>query len=215
MTPRSLFARLKLGCLFLATFALVACASPQPMPFSAEKSASVKNLFGPKHQPVLLYLNVESEDGTRQRFYVAPEAKARDSSAQDGSKFLVRFQLQPGNYRLLGFSGQTFPIVGNFFMPLHVDFSVPAGGTHYLGDANGVNRKAKEGEYLAGPSFPPIEQNLTGFSGGTFDVTVEDLSAQDIPVFLKRFPLLNDQPIEKRLLPQPDRQRALEYWKNS
>lgn len=225
--------RLRTALLILAVSVLTACAAPRPMPFSEENptvkadegplmimTATVKNLFAPSHQPTLLYLNIEKNDASKERirFYVASEDKSRDSSPEQGSKFLVRFQLKPGNYRLLGFSGQSFgfPIIGNFFMPLHTDFEVPASGTYYLGDANGVNRERKtDSEYRSGSVLPLLDQSVSGWGYGTFDMTVEDFLKNDLPVFQTRFPQLQDRQIEKRLLPQPDVERAKEYWQKS
>jgi len=53
-----------------------------------------------------------------------------------------------------------------------------------------VNRKRNEGEPRSGSVIPFIDQAVAGYSGGTFDITVTDKSATDIPLFIQTYPCL-------------------------
>jgi hypothetical protein len=178
---------------------------------------TMKNQFAPRHHPDNVFANILKKDGSEETiaFNVSAESKARETSSEEGSRFLVRFQLKPGEYRLLGFQGVTlaFPLTGSFFLPLHTDFTVPQSGTYYLGEADAVNReRTSDNEYRSGPVLPLWDQASSGFAHGTFDVTIKDLLNADLPTFQTRFAPLKAAQIQKLLLEQPDKQRAFEYW---
>jgi hypothetical protein len=58
----------------------------------------------------------------------------------------------------------------------------------------------KEGEKRSGLVLPLLDQAVCGFSGGTFDITVTDRSATDIPYFLRAYPALTGMTIGKAIM---------------
>lgn len=228
LTP--LLPRLRIVATIAALLILTACAGTRPMPYSSEKptvksedgpvllmTLTMKNKFAPKHHPLNVAANILKRDGSEEEiaFDVSAESQARETTSEQGSRFLIRFQLKPGDYRLLGFAGitQSFPLIGRFFLPLHTDFTVPTSGIFYLGEANAINReRTDDRDFRSGPIIPLWDQASSGFAHGTFDVTIEDLLDTDLPTFQSRFAPLKGVQIEKMLLPQPDKKRAVEYW---
>ncbi len=73
----------------------------------------------------------------------------------------------------------------------------------YLGRIEAVIRERKnDGELRAGPVVPLLDQAVTGFAGGTFDINVYDNYDKDIALFKQIYPLLNKYTVEKAVLPQ-------------
>jgi hypothetical protein len=65
-----------------------------------------------------------------------------------------------------------FPFHGFFFAPLHEDLDVEPNSVVYLGQVDATAVERKDGELRAGPVIPLIDQAATGFSGGTWDISV-------------------------------------------
>jgi hypothetical protein len=219
----------------LCTGFLFSCTVPAKMPFAEDDdtiketdgalmimTATVKNQFRPAHQTHYMTMHIErSGSGEKEIVFDIPrEEKARENSKEQGAKFLVRFQLAPGNYRLVGFRGMTqdggWPTLGNFYMPLHIDFEIPASGVYYLGDVNGVNRERKDGEFRSAPAVPgPNDAQNAGFYEGTFELSVDDILDEDVALFRQRFSYLRGKTIERQILSQPNPQRALKHQKEA
>jgi hypothetical protein len=72
----------------------------------------------------------------------------------------------------------------------------------YLGRIEAVIRERKEEtELRAGPLIPLLDQAVTGFSGGTFDIEIVDRYETDIAEFAKRHPFLASQSVGRAVLP--------------
>jgi hypothetical protein len=84
----------------------------------------------------------------------------------------------------------------------------------YLGHIDATVVERKDGEFRAGPLIPLIDQAATGFSGGTWDITVSDQFDDDVSAFRKDFPALSSASIERDVLPAWDKQKATEWWAN-
>lgn len=69
-----------------------------------------------------------------------------------------------------------------------------------------------QNEFRAGLPFPLVDQAVTGFSGGTFDVEIIDQFEKDELEFKSRFPALRDVNIQKAILPPFDRTKAQKWW---
>ncbi|WOD16795.1 hypothetical protein [Paraburkholderia kirstenboschensis] len=72
----------------------------------------------------------------------------------------------------------------------------------------------KDGELRAGPVIPLIDQAATGFSGGTWNISVSDQFDADVAEFKKDFPALTNASIEREVLPAWDKQKATDWWAN-
>ena len=97
-------------------------------------------------------------------------------------------------------------------MPVHGDIEVKANSVTYIGRASGIMREHQGNEFRAGPVIPLVDQNVTGFAGSTFDVTISDQSQEDLAAYQGLFPALKEANIEINVLPPFDRDRAQLWW---
>ena len=105
---------------------------------------------------------------------------------------LLRIVRRPGRYRLCGVTGHAtaFQLTAKFHVPLLLDVEGAAGAVTYLGRATVRLRPAGADDFAAGPRLPVLEQRAAGFSNGTWDVAIEDRSAEDLALFRQRYPEL-------------------------
>ena len=180
--------------------------------------ATLKNGYKTSYQPKLLVVNVERKEvkdsNDRLNFTMDEKAKLETDTAKDGNSYLLRMELENGDYvirGLTGFSGG-FPVRGTFFAPLHAETKSTGAGIFYLGHVTATVRERKENEFKAGISIPLIDQAVTGFSGGTFDIVITDQLEKDGPVFKSKFAALRNVTIQKAILPSFDRAKAQQWW---
>ncbi|GHT85916.1 hypothetical protein AGMMS49960_04330 [Betaproteobacteria bacterium] len=142
------------------------------------------------------------------------KAKNETDSEITGNNYLLRLELSPGRYEIIGLTSlaRLFPINGFFFTPLHSPLEVKESGVYYLGHINATVRERQENEFKAGSSIPLIDQAIAGASTGTFDVEITDDFATDEAVFRSKFPALAAIPIQKTILPAFDRAKAQQWW---
>lgn len=213
--------------------ALPGCATPTKMAFQndtdqvTEKSkpiylmtATLKNAYRTSFQPRLLVVNVEKPDAKqasdRLNFTMDEKARNETDSASTGNSYLLRLELDPGQYEIRGLTSisRSFPVQGFFFTPLHSPLEASEQGVYYLGHVVATVRERKENEFKAGASIPLIDQAVVGASGGTFDVEITDELATDEPLFRAKFPALATVAIQKRILPAFDREKAQQWWES-
>jgi hypothetical protein len=116
---------------------------------------------------------------------------------------LIRLALPPGSYSLSSLLGEVsaFPFKGSFQAPLGLAFEVPPQSVIYIGRVKLHMRSRNEGEFRAGPLFPLIAQGALGVSTSTFDISTEDASASDLPIFRENFPVLGTVDVKTQRLP--------------
>lgn len=207
------------------------CAKPLDMPYSTAQQVIIKptnavflmtlhleNTYRKAYQPDLLWVKVESE-GTpsrskKWRFEMDKVGAVRCPDKTKGHDYMVRMNLDPGKYIIRGVTGLAhgFPAIGTCFAPLHSELNGTTSGVFYLGHVEAVIRERKRDEFKAGPSIPPVDQALCGFSGGTFDISITD-KPEDIVAFKAKFDQLRDTPIQKMMLPPFNREVAQQFWK--
>jgi hypothetical protein len=204
---------------------LAGCATPTDMAFMddsqrlSEKSkpvllmtATINNAYKTSFQPRLLVVNVEKPEAKEaaDRLNFKMDAKART----DDNTYLLRLELEPGQYEIRGLTAiaSSFPINGFFFAPMHSPVVVKGPGVYYLGHVNATVRERQGEEFKAGPSLPVIDQAVAGASTGSFDVRILDRFETDEGVFRARFPALTGVKIEKTILPPFDRAKAQKWW---
>lgn len=216
--------------LALVSLLVAACATPTKMAFENDSdtvsgakavfllTATLKNDYKTSYQPKAFVLNVEratvKDSSDRLNFIMDDKAKVETDTAEAGNSYLARMELEPGDYvirGLTGFSG-IFPVRGTFFAPVHAELKSSAPGVFYLGHVAATVRERKEGEFRAGPPIPLIDQAVTGFAGGTFEVAISDRFDQDEATFKAKFPALRNMSIQKTLLPAFDRAKAQQWW---
>ena len=209
---------------------LSGCATPTKMAFLEDTdqvsktkpiflmTATLRNSYRTSFQPKLIVVNVEravvkgAED--RINFTMDKKAKNESDSAVVGSSYLLRMELEPGEYVICGLTslGRSFPINGFFFAPVHAKLTSAEPGVFYLGHVEATVRERKDNEFKAGPSIPLIDQAIAGASGGTFDIEISDQWEKDGPKFLAKFPVLTGIAVQKRILPAFDRVVAQQWW---
>jgi hypothetical protein len=216
-----------------AAMALGGCATPTKMDLTREVqqidvskksilllSAEISNPYKSGYQPNASVVHVEKPNASssedRLNFLVDAEGTEATPS---GNKYLFRISLEPGKYVLRGVTGSsgTFPVRGMFFMPLHMDIEVKPGSVVYAGRVRGTVRARDEAnnEFRAGPVIPLIDQSVTGFSSGTFDVAILDAEKEDLARFQNAFPALRSSRVAKQVLPPFNRKVAQTWWEKN
>lgn len=167
-----------------------------------------RNEFKPSAQPLVKQLIIQSlaEDRKVHRLKV----KDPTGSGADGAfEYLLTFALPPGRYEFEKATGISSGLwTGQFEVPIDCEFEMHGGQIVYLGRIDVVNRERKsEDEQRSGgltapglSIYSPIFQSVTGFLGGTFDVTITDDFDRDREAFEKAFPLLQSRRVERSML---------------
>ncbi len=161
------------------------------------------NRYRPGYQPAVKSVEVTSE--TNRKSTTFKTAKPYRELKNECNEYLVSVELEPGDYVVKHVAGDAvlaggLLVQGNFNFPANAHFTLPSTSIVYLGQVEMVNRERKPGEKRAGSIFLLIDQSITGFSGGTFDVKVSDQSETDIPAFRSAYPSLTGLNIEKAIM---------------
>lgn len=217
-----------LGALSICV-ALAGCATVNPMAFekgaktidtseksvvlmAVEISRSDDSRFVPKPIAVKLELPNAKSKEERQNF----KLNENEDTVVDGGRvvYLTRMALKPGTYKMGDVTGlaRAFPFVGTFVVPLLMDLEVKPNSITYVGRVTAKLRPRQGDEFRAGPVVPLIDQAATGLSGGTWDVTTENMSQRDLALFRAQFPALQSATIETAPLPPFDRAAAQRWW---
>lgn len=210
-------------------FALAGCATVNPMAFDKD----AKTIDTSEKSVVLMAVEVSRSDDSRyvpKPFVVKleqPNAQSKEErqnfkldededTVKEGDRivYLTRMALKPGQYKLGDVTGQAkgFPFIGTFVVPLLMDLEVKPNSITYVGRLTAKLRPRQGEEFRAGPVIPLIDQSVTGLSGGTWDVTTEDLSEKDLALFRSNFPVLTTATIENAPLPPFDRAAVQRWW---
>jgi hypothetical protein len=220
---------IRFAAVALASFVVTGCATVNPMAFDKQtKAIDTKD-----KSIVLMTVDVSRSDGSRfvpEPFVVRLEkpgaqnkedrqnfkfSKDVDSLQENGHDlYLVRMALVAGEYRLMDVTGKAsaFPINSLFSVPLVSDLKVKPNSVTYVGRVTAKLRERVGNEFRAGPVVPLIDQAVTGMSGGTWDVSIDNLADKDIGVFRAAFPVLKDVAIDTATLPAFDRAAAQRWW---
>jgi hypothetical protein len=212
---------------------LSGCATKMSMPYapgytgpSPNKAiylmtVTLKNTYHTSFQPDMLVLNVEkavvSNSDDRFNLGIDDKGKLETGSPDTGNTYLVRMELEPGEYVIRGVTclNQQFPIAATFFAPLHEKLVVTAPGIYYLGHVDAIVRERVGKEFKAGPTVPLIDQGVAGASGGTFDIAISDRWDQDTAQFQNAFPAIKVEKVQKAILPPFDRAVAQKWWEDN
>jgi hypothetical protein len=184
-------------------------------------TVTLRNTYVPAYQPKLQSVRVQKKTDTEYPtvilFQADPLAKTETDSPAIGSTYLLRLELEPGEYSILGLNsvGQSVFVNGNFFTPLQVRVVSSAPGVYYLGHVEATVRERKNDEFRASGSIPVQEQRLVGAFGGTFDVEITDRWEADGPAFFAKIPALNGVSIQKEIMSPFNRASAQRWWEKS
>lgn len=218
----------KFAATLLAVLTLAGCATVLKMAPTKSSAAvdtsqqslvlitmSLTNKYHDRYQPEPIVVNIEKPNATQASDRLNFKFD-NDGSIDElgGRRYLVRLPLPPGKYVLRGVTGMAryFPFIGNFFTPLHFDIEVKPDRVEYLGHIDAIVVERKDDELRAGSLIPLIDQAATGYSGGTWNITVSDASEHDIAQFRSAFPALAKADIEPDILPPWDKQKATAWW---
>ena len=214
----------------VGTLLLTGCATPTPMAFSDNANAPIKqnktlylmtatlkNAYKPSHQPKVLVTHVEkpnAESKDDRLNFKMDDLGRMETDSPDGNTYLLRMELDGGQYVIRGMTSMSmsFPIMANYFAPLHGQINPTGSGVYYLGHMEATIRERQGNEFKAGPPLPLIDQAVAGASGGTFEVVISDRWAADEALFKNRFPALKDANVEKAILAPFDRAQAQAWW---
>ncbi len=180
-------------------------------------SVELINEYKPSYQPEAGVLWIEKPEvkGKEDRLSYWADKEGTLKSDQ-GNKYVFRMTIKNGKYIIRGIHGSsgTFPVKGGFFMPLHTEVEVKDSSVFYLGKVVGKIRERKENEFRAGLVVPLLDQAVTGFSGGTFDITIIDNYEEDIKFMKTLFPALGNVQVKSAILSPFDRAKAQKWWED-
>lgn len=120
------------------------------------------------------------------------------------NEYLMSFKIKEGiNTVVLMETGYSIPFLlsGGAILNIYLENQVKPNSVTYWGHLDIVLRKKKDGEKSAGIR-PLIDAAIIGYSGGTFDVVVEDRFDEDMKTFKSKYPALTSTTVEKAILPQ-------------
>ncbi len=155
-----------------------------------------ENHYRPSYQPFVTHIMVEPQAADTKHMRFGAE-RPYDKQRKAYCEYVVSFDLLPGNYTVRDICGRSSGLLihGSFAFPLAATFEVPAQAIIYVGHVKMVNRQRKKHERRSGSVIPLIDQAATGFSGGTFDITVSDRYAKDVQTIQQYCPALSGRKI--------------------
>ena len=168
----------------------------------------VKNDFKPQYGSTPFWITVHSDRTGSTKFLLSGDWEGNGDwrtviNWTGTSEFPVSMGLEPGKYsvgEVLG-SGRIVPLLlRHFNFPLKTEFELPPGSVVYLGHIVMTNRERKQGEERSGDVVPLVDQAVSGYSGGTMDITITDRSAEDIPKFIEKYPCLKGMTIKTAIM---------------
>jgi hypothetical protein len=208
---------------------MTGCATVNPMAFDKQTKA----IDTKEKSIVLMTVDVSRSDGSRyvpEPFVVKLEkpgaqnkedrqnfkfSKDTDALQENGHNvYLVRLALVAGEYKVVNVTGMAsaFPINSFFEVPLLSGLKVKPNSVTYIGRVTAKLRERVGNEFRAGPVVPLIDQAITGMSGGTWEVSVDNAADKDIGLFRAAYPVLQGVTIDTAPLPAFDRAAVQRWW---
>ncbi|ORU94230.1 MAG: hypothetical protein A6F71_09210 [Cycloclasticus sp. symbiont of Poecilosclerida sp. M] len=181
-------------------------------------SLEIENKFKPEYQPMVtvVYLETPGAETKEDRHHFVVDLEGTQIR-ENGSSYLLRMSLPAGEYIIRGAycMYQGAALESHCLMPIHADVEVVANVTKYLGRVKGTIHEHKEGQLRAGGIIPFVDQSVTGFFTGTWDVVISDTWDEDKELYRTFFPVLAQTEIEKDIMQAFDKQCAYAWWKNN
>lgn len=221
-TRRSVFGQMAAAALVLVGGG--GCVTMKPMALSREAPAPsldpqqslalatlrLANVYKTGYQPHAKSLTVkgQGEKGERLTFDLGTPFKASAVETDQFEEFLVSMALPPGAYAVTTShaTASGFFILGNGLVEINSPFMLGPAQAVYLGRIDVTRRERVGDEPRAGIVIPLIDQAVSGFAGGTFDVKIVDRYDEDLAIMRAQFPALEKVTVEKQILPPPRRE---------
>jgi hypothetical protein len=185
-------------------------------------TVTLRNTFVTSYQPRLFSVKLAKKTSSENQHFITfepdPQSRSESNSVATGCSYLLRMELEPGTYTLVGLNclGQSLMMNADFFVPIAARLKTPAAGAFYLGHIEATVRERKGDEFRAcGARLPTQEQRLTGAWGGTFDVVITDEWTADAAKFGAKFPAIATMNVQKDLLPAFERGRIQAWWEKN
>ncbi len=193
------------------------CATVKPMPLGDDTKAldlsketvaiftlKTSNPFKPGYQPHVGYVHVRQAAGEKKETFSFTVKEAYNKVENEYDEYLISISLPPGKYKLrhIGGTSGVFPVRGIFAVPVFADLELKPNTIMYLGRIEASLRERKnDGEIRGGSVIPLLDQAVTGFGKGTFDITISDNYDKDVALFAQKYPALKNYSVEKDVLP--------------
>ena len=187
---------------------LTGCTSPMALNEARDSGLSLNeesiaiftvktaNAYKPDYHPDVHNVILDDDE----TFHVNTEVRKGPQTGE----YLVSVDAKPGKHSindLLGSSSHGI-IFGSFLFPVDATFVLQPNTITYIGHVEIVNRERKDGEPRSGSLFPLIDQAMSGYSGGTYDIAITDRYQTDIQLFANEYSIIQGQPIHKSIMVQ-------------
>lgn len=206
-----MFLKCRAVLLLVVLFVLSGCSNFSKMPlqpdgFMAKDAQSVlvgrikiQNKNKPKYQPKLLSINIE-RGGDNNVFQTPTLITEVENESKD---YLFSLAMDPGVATLTNFVlvSRVFPVNGTGVLPFQVPVDFPANSIVYIGNLDVSIVPREEEQPRAGSVIPLIDQSVTGFSSGTYEVDVSDNYDEDLALLMDNYPYLSGREVIKVMLP--------------
>ena len=140
------------------------------------------NSYKPAFRPNLVYaLVARNDNGKRDGHSAKLEGAYRSDDVS--SDFLISFLLEPGDWTVESIVAQAmvFPIQGTYTTQEVAKFMVPERRYVYFGHVDlDIVERTRDDQPPAGFVLPLIDQAVSGASGGTFVIRIEDRFDADV-----------------------------------
>jgi len=153
----------------------------------------MENEYVPDYQPKVKSVHFASLEDEQSSMSFDPGVELKKTEA-GGNFYLVSAVLKPGQYKFQNIScgASSLLIYGNCIAHIDSKFPLKENEIIYLGHISAKNIERKEeGAKWAGPLIPLIDQAVTGFSGGTFKIKMENKLDEDRALFVENYPDLS------------------------
>lgn len=157
------------------------------------------NQYKPSFKPKVEIMRFVSESSGKSKSFVPATPREEPGGF---CEYFVSIELEPGNYLFKDVRGAADQVFSRatFDFPVKAHFTLPGRSVVYLGHVEMVNRKRNKGEERSGSVIPLLDQWISGFGGGTFDVSISDRSEADIETFVRKYPSLKGIEIGKAIM---------------
>jgi hypothetical protein len=168
-------------------------------------TVKISNQNKPGYEPKLAMVTFKAKSGGAENTTVLPGEGLYKSEKDKYNEYLLSFSLKPGSYNFRSIDCEyiiPFLVKATCEVPLNSTIEIKANSVVYLGNIDATIRKRNNSEEeRAGTLIPLIDQAVSGFSSGTFDVIFMDKYDEDMMKFRTEYPALTKVKIDKSILP--------------